>query len=109
LSIPAAALSALLLLGGMAWSLWLGGFLYLIWATYGFAVEYVKRIEWRNPIRWSIYGSYVFLYLATILFYWFPLGLISKPLWYAYAVLFIISTILNVTSHKGSKARGRAA
>jgi len=102
LSIPAAAVSVLLLLGGMAWSLWLGGFLYLIWATYGYSAEYVKRIEWRNPIRWPIFGPYVFLYLATVMFYWFPLALVSRPLWYAYAVLFIVSTILNVMSHKRS-------
>jgi len=103
LSIPAAALSALLLLGGKTWSLWLGGFIYLIWAIFGYAVEYAKGIEWRNPIRWSIFGPYVFLYLATVMFYWWPLGLVSKPLWYVYAVLFIVSTILNVTSHKGSQ------
>ena len=103
LSIPAAAVSVLLLLGGMTWSLWLGGFLYLMWATYGFTVEYIKRIEWRNPIRWPIGGPYLFLYLATVMFYWFPLALVSRPLWYAYAALFIVSTILNVTSHKRSQ------
>jgi len=100
LSIPAAAVSVFLLLGGMAWSLWLSGILYLIWAIYGFTVEYVKRIEWRKPILWPIFGPYVFLYLATSMFYWFPLGLISKPLVYVYAVLYIVSTILNVISHK---------
>ena len=102
LSIPAVALSISLLLGGKTWGLWIGGFIYLIWAVYGFWVEYVKRIQWRNPIRWSIFGPYVFLYLATVMFYWFPLALISKPLWYVYAALFVISTILNATSHKGS-------
>jgi hypothetical protein len=40
------------------------------------------------------------LYLASVLLYWFPLALVSKPLWYGYAVLFVASTILNVTSHK---------
>jgi len=100
LSIPAAIVSVVLLLGGMTWSLWLGGFLYLAWAAYGYIVEYVKKIEWRSPIRWSVLGPYIFLYLATVMFYWFPLALISKPLWYIYAGLFIISIFLNVTSHK---------
>jgi hypothetical protein len=104
LSVPAAALSMLLLLGGKTWSLWLGGFIYLVWALYGYIVEYVRGIQWRNPIRWSIFIPYVFLYLATVMFYWFPLALIWKPLWYVYAVLFIIGTILNITSHKGSKS-----
>jgi len=101
LSILAAVLSVLLLLGGKTWALWLSGFIYLIWAIYGYTVEYAKRTEWRNPIRWPIFGPYVFLYLATAMFYWWPLALVSKPLWYVYAVLFIASTILNVTSHKG--------
>lgn len=109
LSMPAVVVSILLLLGGKAWSLWIGGFIYLIWAIYGYTVEYAKGIQWRNPIRWPIFGPYVFLYLATIMFYWWPLGLISRPLWYVYAVLFIVSTTLNITSHKGSKDRSQSA
>jgi hypothetical protein len=35
-----------------------------------------------------------------VVFYWFPLALIDKTLWYMYAVLFIISACLNITSHK---------
>jgi hypothetical protein len=89
-----------LLLGGKSWSLWLAGFLYLVWGVFGYWIEYVKKIEWRDPIRWSVFGPYLLLYLATVLFYWFSLALIWKPLWYFYAVLFIVSTILNVTSHK---------
>ena len=91
-----------MLLGGLPWFFWIGGFLFLLWASYGFLVEYVKKIEWRNPICWQIFGLYIFMYLATVMFYWFPLALISKPLWYAYALLFILSTILNLTSHKQS-------
>jgi hypothetical protein len=100
LSMPAAAVSVFLLIFGAAWSQYLGGFLYLVWATYGFTVEYVRRIKWRSPIRWPVFGPYVVLYLTTIIFYWWPLGLISRPLWYVYAGLFIISTILNATSHR---------
>jgi hypothetical protein len=80
LSLLAVVVSIILLLGGKTWSLWMSGFIYLIWALYGYTVEYVKRIEWRNPIRWPVFGPYVFLYLATIMFYWWPLGLISRPL-----------------------------
>ncbi len=100
LSIPAVAASIVLLLGGKPWSFWLAGFLYLIWALFGYTVEYIEKIEWRNSLRWSILGPYVLLYLVTSMFYWFPLALVRKPLWYVYAVLFIASTILNVTSHK---------
>ncbi len=103
-SLVAFAVSLRLLLGGKPWSLWLGGFLYLVWAIFGYTVEYVKEIEWRTPIHWPIFGPYVILYLATVMFYWFPLALVYKPLWYGYAVLFIASTLLNVTSHHKANA-----
>jgi hypothetical protein len=102
LGLPAAAASLALLLGGMVWSFWLAGFIYLAWGTFGYVVEYVKKIQWRTPIHWPVFGPYVFLYLATAMFYWFPLALLWKPLWYAYALLFAVSTLLNVTSHKGA-------
>ncbi|MCU0485455.1 MAG: hypothetical protein MUC85_05030 [Anaerolineales bacterium] len=103
LSIPAAILSAIIMLNGKTWEFWLSGFIYLIWASFGYLVEYrLKITEWREPIRWSIFLPYIFLYLAAVMFYWWPLALIDKPLWYLYASLFIISTILNITSHKKS-------
>jgi hypothetical protein len=101
LSIPAAIVSLILLLGGMNWGFWLGGFIFLVWAVFGHFVEYVQRIEWRNSLRWSILIPYVILYLATAMFYWWPLANIGRPLWYVAATLFVISTILNATSHKG--------
>ncbi len=100
LSIPLAIVSLLILRGGMEWSFWLGGFIFVVWATFGYIVEYILRIEWRNSLRWPVLVPYVVLYLATVMFYWWPLALIYKPLWYAYGVLFLISTYLNVTSHK---------
>jgi hypothetical protein len=99
LSIPAAVSSIVLMLGEKNWALWLGGFLYLVWAMFGYTVEYLQKIEWRNPIRWSVCVPYVILYLAAVMFYWWPLALLFKPLWYGYAILFGISTILNVASH----------
>jgi hypothetical protein len=100
LSIPAGLISIIFLLNGQSWYFWLGGLIYLVWAAYGYWVEYFRQIEWRSSVRWSILGPYVTLYLATVMFYWWPLALIYKPLWYAYAILFIASTILNVTSHR---------
>jgi hypothetical protein len=100
LSIPAVGVSLYLLLKGEIWSLWVGGFIYLVWAVFGYWVDYVKGIPWRSPVHWPVFGPYVFLYLATIMFYWWPLGLIGRALWYVYAVLFVISTVLNVTSHR---------
>ena len=99
LSIPAVAISIILLMGGKPWSFWVGGFLFLVYAAYGYWVDYVKRIQWRNPPRLSVLLPYVFLYLGTVMFYWWPLALLSRPLWVVFAVLFIIGAVLNITSH----------
>ena len=99
LCIPAVIISILLLRGGKSWSFWLGGFLFLLYAACGCGVDDVMKIQWRNPPRLSIMFPYVFLYLATVMFYWWPLALLGRPLWFAFAILFVISTILNVTSH----------
>jgi hypothetical protein len=100
LGVLAAGISTLMLMAGATWHYYMGGFIYLAWGIFGYWSEYVRKIEWRNPIRWSIFGPYITLYLATVMFYWWPLALIYKPMWYIYAVLFIISTYLNVSSHK---------
>jgi len=92
-------ISIILLQGGKSWSFWLGGFLFLIYAAYGYYIDYVKQIPWRNPLVLSIMFPYVTLYLSTVMFYWWPLAQISRPLWFVYAALFVIGTILNITSH----------
>jgi hypothetical protein len=99
LCFPALIISILLLTGGKTWSFWLGGFLFVIWSAYGYWIDFIKRINFRNPLRKDIVFPYVTLYLGTIMFYWWPLALLYKPLWYVYGVLFIIGTVLNVISH----------
>ena len=99
LAVPAVVISIIIMLGGKSWSFWLGGFLFLVFCVFGYWVDYVAHIQFRNPLRVSILIPYAFWYLAAIMFYWWPLGLISRPLWYVYAVLFVVSTILNITSH----------
>jgi hypothetical protein len=99
LSIPAVAISLGLLLGGKSWNLWLGGFLFVVYAAYGYWTDYVLHVQWRSPFRPAIGLPYVLLYLSTVMFYWWPLGTLSRPLWFAYAILFAIASVLNITSH----------
>lgn len=99
LCIPAVVISIILLRSGKDRSFWLGGFLFLAYAAFGYWVDYVAQIPWRNPLKLSILFPYVILYLATVMFYWWPLGLLSHKLWFAYAILFIIATFLNISSH----------
>jgi hypothetical protein len=99
LCVPAIIVSIIMLRGGKEWTFWIGGFIFLVWAIFGYVVEYRFGIKWRNPIVWPILIPYVSLYLGTIMFYWFPVGILGRPLWYIYAVLFGLSTYLNITSH----------
>jgi len=99
LCIPAVVISIVLMRGGKSWSFWLGGFLFLVYAVFGYWVDYVAQIPFRNPLRLSIAFPYVFTYLATVMFYWWPVGLLNRPLWFVYAILFVIATILNIASH----------
>jgi len=99
LCIPAVVISVILLLGGKSWSFWLGGFLFLLFAAFGYWVDYVAQIQFRSPLRLSILFPYIFLYLATVMFYWWPLRPLSRLLWVVYTVLYIIATILNIKSH----------
>jgi hypothetical protein len=99
LGIPAALISLQLLRSGKGVSFWMAGFLFLIFSAFGYWIDYVKQIPFRSPLVPSLVYPYAALYLASIMFYWWPLGALSRPLWYIYAVLFVISTLLNVFSH----------
>jgi len=99
LCIPAVAISIIILRGGKTWFFWIGGFIFLVYAIYGFWIDYVAKIPFRNPLRLSVLIPYVFLYLSTVMFYWWPLARLSRGLWLIYTVLFVIATILNITSH----------
>src|SRR5512147_2625260 len=58
LCIPAVAVSMILLRGGKSWSFWLGGLLFLLYAIFGYWVDYVAQIQFRSPVRLSILFPY---------------------------------------------------
>ena len=99
LSIPAVIISIWFLRGGKPVSIWLAGFTFLIWAIVGFVVEYIMGINWRDPILWPVFVPYVFLYLTTVMFYWWPVAQLVRSLWFLYAVFFALGTYLNISSH----------
>ncbi len=101
LGIPAAALSMAQFVAGEPWYLWLGGLLFAIFGAFGFVVEYILHIEWRDPLYPPVFVPYIALYLGAICFYWWPLGTLDSVLWYLYTGLFLISTLLNALSHVG--------
>ena len=99
LCFPSCVVSIILIFGGKPWTNWLGGFLFLIYAAYGYWIDYIKQIPWRNPLRKDIMFPYVTLYLVTIMFYWWPLYPLSLALWIIYTVLYVLATYLNINSH----------
>ena len=99
LSIPGVMISLILLIQGKSWFFWLGGFLFMLYAVYGYWIDYIKGISWRKPLRVDIMFPYVTLYLGALMFYWWPLAILYRPLWYAFGALFLVSTILNLRSH----------
>lgn len=103
LSVPAFAASVFVFLRGGHWGFWTGGVLFLVFSSFGLAVEYGWKIEWRAPVLWHIFVPYVALYLATTMFFWWPLARISRPMWFVGTALFVLNTVLNVTSHHGEK------
>ena len=98
-SIPALIISIILWRAGTPWFYWMGGILYAVWGLFGTFVDTVRQIPWRTPPYWPVLIPYVLLFLSSQMFYWWPVGMLSRPLWYVYAVLFLISTSLNLTSH----------
>jgi hypothetical protein len=99
LCIPALIISIILLRGGKSWAFWTSGFLFVIYAAFGYWVDYIAKIQFRSPLNLPVVIPYVTLYLATVMFYWWPLLRLSRPLWGAYTVLYVIATVLNIQSH----------
>lgn len=106
LGIPALLLSIAQVMAGKPWYFWLAGVLFSIFCLFGYIVEYVLRINWRQPAIWSVFVPYVALYLGAICFYWWPLARLDRRLWFAYTILFLVSTAFNVISHK-TEARAK--
>jgi hypothetical protein len=100
LAAPAVVVSIILVRARRPWYLWIAGFAYAAWSVFGYAVDIANPIDWRTPIVWPVLLPYVSLYLAAQMFYWWPLGRFDRRLWLVFAVLFVISTALNVASHR---------
>jgi hypothetical protein len=99
-----AALGIWLFFAGASWRLFAGPLLYAVWAAFGAWADLVRRNEWRwQPIRWSIFGPYLVLYLAAQMFLWWPLWNTWRTGWVTYLVFFIANTALNMSTHFGPR------
>jgi hypothetical protein len=96
-----------LVAGGQSWRLFTGPLLLALWAALGCAVDLWLRIEWRTPIRWSVFVPYVGLYFWAQMFLWWPLWDLWRLGWAVYAVLFAANTALNLQGHARAGADQR--
>lgn len=99
LGVPAVIVSLVLIRARRAWYLWAAGILFASWAVFGASVDLIRPVEWRSPILWPVFLPYVTLYMAGLMFYWWPLARIHRPSWFLYTALYILSTVLNLSSH----------
>jgi hypothetical protein len=53
-----------------AWWFWLFPLLYLIFISYEIIVDYIKKVEFRNPINKKILIPYLILYYVSIILMW---------------------------------------
>ena len=93
-----------LIADGQSWKLSAGPLLLALWAALGAAVDLWRRIEWRTPIRWSVFVPYVALYFWAQMFLWWPLWDLSRAAWACFLVLFVANTALNIRGHFGEDA-----
>jgi len=99
LCIPAVIISIILMRGGKSWHFWLGGFLFLLFAIFGYYVDYIAQIQFRAPFQASVGIPYVLLYMGMLMFYWWPLWPMSRLLWGGYTILYVIAMVVNIRSH----------
>jgi hypothetical protein len=88
-----------LFLGGQSWRLYGGPLLLALWAGLGASVDLWLRVQWRAPIKWSVFVPYVALYFFAQMFLWWPLWDAQRLLWGCFLLLFVANTALNVGGH----------
>ena len=93
-----------LFLDGQSWRLYVGPILLALWAAVGATADLWRRIEWRTPIRWTVFVPYVALYFWAQMFLWWPLWHLRRAAWFAFLALFVANTALNIRGHFGHDA-----
>ena len=66
---------------GAGWVHWAGPAAYLAFVSLLIAVEYVRRIEFRSPVRYGILVPYLVLFFGAIFLLGVPMFRLSRPLW----------------------------
>ena len=89
---------------GASWRLYAGPLMFAAWSAFCAWADLGVKVEWRRPVRWSVLGPYVALYLAAQMFLWWPLWTYWRPGWVVYLLLVVANTALNLRGHFGRPA-----
>ncbi len=100
LGLIALAIGVLMLIDQRVWYFVAAPLSLALWAAYGFRVDVWRPIAWRSPPRWSIFGPYVGLFVASLLLYWASMWAVGVGYWIAFGVMYLLHTALNVYSHR---------
>ena len=92
-------LGVLLLASNLPWYFVFACVLFAGWVFFGYSVDILRPVQWRKPIRWSIFLPYVILYVSAQFAFWIPLWFIWRGYWILYTLLYVINTGLNISTH----------
>ncbi len=100
LGVPSLLLGILMLVDNQPWFFVVPPFLYSAWALLGYRVDIWRPVAWRNPPRWSIFVSYVGLFVSSLLLFWGSMWYVGTIYWIAFGVMYALHTFLNIYSHR---------
>lgn len=100
LGIPGLILAGLCIVTRETWNIWAAPVVFAAWAGFGYMVDVRMKIPWRSPPRWPIFIAYVILFLAAQFLFWIPLWTVGISYWIGYTALYVLNTVLNITSHR---------
>lgn len=77
MGLPAVLLALTAWAGARPWYYGLACLLYAAWSAFGYSVDIVWPVSWRNPPRWPVFLPYASLYVASLIALWVPLWFIG--------------------------------
>jgi hypothetical protein len=81
LAVPAAVALFTFVRARAGWRQWLGPAVYLAFVALEVVVDYVRPVEFRSPMRYSILVPYLLLFFGAILLMGLPMFRLNRRLW----------------------------
>ena len=102
LAVPAAVALGALVRAGAGWQQWIGPATYIVFVAMMVVVEYVWRIEFRSPPRYSVLVPYLLFFFGSIVLMGAPMLRINRALW----LVTVVSVVILVGSMVAAMRKG---